>query len=161
RILMAVDTRTNSLLVTAKGEDMALVAKAIREIDVPDSGSGRARFGKGPNVPQFEPHQIMNADPEVVMDVLYNVVPGAIIRADARAKSLYVYASPSDQQAVRNIIRELDRGNGESATVIRLSPRMDPAAAQTSLLAWFGGAGKPDVPGIQADAGSHSLMVRG
>lgn len=156
RIQCSVDARTNSLLVTASGEDMVLVEKAIETIDVEEPPD--ARVAKGSNQPQLEVYQLKGADPRMVVDMLSVTVPGLVIYEDLKTRRISVFASPVEQEQVRSIIRQLDSGEG-TVNVIALR-KLDPVAAATSLRSLFGGS-NADAPNIEADATGRRLMVRG
>ena len=157
KIQLTADMRTNSLLVTAGTEDMALIEKTIESIDVEESADQVAR--QGAKQPQLEVYPLNAADPRMVVDMLNATVPGLVIYEDLKTRRINVYASPSDQQQVRAIIKQLDGGAGESVTVVNLR-KIDPVAAATSLRSLFG-ASSTDGPSIEADAVGRRLMVRG
>ena len=157
KIQLTTDLRTNSLLVTAGNEDMALIEKTIESIDVEESPDQVAR--QGANQPQLEVYPLNAADPRMVVDMLNVTVPGLVIYEDLKTRRINIYASPSDHQQVRAIIKQLDGGAGESVTVVNLR-KIDPVAAATSLRSLFG-ANSADGPSIEADAVGKRLMVRG
>ena len=157
KIQLTADLRTNSLLVTAGNEDMALIEKTIESIDVEESPDQVAR--QGANQPQLEVYPLNAADPRMVVDMLNATVPGLVIYEDLKTRRINIYASPADHQQVRAIIKQLDGGAGESVTVVNLR-KIDPVAAATSLRSLFG-ANSADGPSIEADAVGKRLMVRG
>ncbi len=157
RIACSVDTRTNSLLITASPEDMALIEKTIESIDVEESKETLS--SRGANQPQLEVYALNAADPRMVVDMLNATVPGLVIYEDLKTRRVSVYASPSDQQQVKGIIKTLDTGAPESVSVVNLR-KLDPVAAAASLRSLFGG-NSADAPSIEADAVGKRLMVRG
>ncbi|MGQ0634324.1 MAG: secretin N-terminal domain-containing protein [Planctomycetaceae bacterium] len=159
RLQMTVDARTNRLLVMGTGAELAMVEKAIKEIDVPDSSTLRPRQGRGLNQPQLAPYQINSADPQVVVDMLYTIVPNANISVDSRTRSLYVYATPAEQELVRGVVRQLDSGAGELVATIPLR-RHDPIQVVTTLRSLMG-SDKSDGPQIEPVAEGRRLIVRG
>ncbi|MSR60058.1 MAG: hypothetical protein EXS05_20870, partial [Planctomycetaceae bacterium] len=160
KILMTIDTRTNSLLVTANHDEMVLIDLAIKTIDVPQGAAFRAPIARGYNVPQLEPFPVENADVQVVVDLLYATVPGLTVYPDTRTRRIYVYASPDDLAQVRGIIKSLDTaGGGETLSVIPLR-KLEPLVVVTSLRGLFGG-NRADAPSIEADTVGRKVMVRG
>ncbi|MFN7770808.1 MAG: secretin N-terminal domain-containing protein, partial [Planctomycetaceae bacterium] len=157
KIQLTADLRTNSLLVTAGNEDMALIEKTIESIDVEESPDQVAR--QGANQPQLEVYPLNAADPRMVVDMLNATVPGLVIYEDLKTRRINIYASPTDHQQVRAIIKQLDGGAGESVTVVNLR-KIDPGAAATSLRSLFG-SNAADGPSIEADVVGKRLMVRG
>ncbi len=161
RMSIAIDPRQNSLLVTCSVEDMRLVEDFIKTIDVAiDASEARGQFARGANVPQLEVYALENADPAVVVDMLYATVPGLLIREDSKSRRINVYATPSEQQQVRNIVKQIDSAGGETIATVQLRHWEAPAAA-ASLRALFTSASKGDPPSIEADAASRRLMIRG
>jgi type II secretory pathway component GspD/PulD (secretin) len=159
KIQMTVDTRTNSLLVTAGRDDLELVEQAIRTIDVAEARSARSPFSRRSNIPQLEVYPVENADVQVVVEMINSTVPGLIIREDAKTRRINVYATPDDQEQVRNIVKQLDGGAGESTTVVPLH-RNEAAPVAASLRSLFGN-NKSDSPSIEADAVGRRLLIRG
>lgn len=158
RVTLAVDLRTNSLLVQANAADLAIVEQAIKTIDVADS-SGRSGSAADGGQPQLEVYSLVTADPATVVNTLNALIPGLTINEDYKAKKLHVYASPGDQRQVRAIINQLDGGANETVSVFPLR-RLDPVAAVGSLRSLFSGR-KEDMPSIEADVAGKRLMIRG
>lgn len=160
KIQLAADVRTNSLLVTATGQELALIEQAIKTIDVRET-AGPGAFARGVNVPQLEVYPIETADPKVVMDMINATVPGLTMIEDTKTKRLNVYATPADQAQVRAIVKQLDGIPGNTVTVVQLK-KTDAVAAATSLSKLFGNSSRSgDGPHIEADALNRRLMIRG
>lgn len=160
KIQLTIDTRTNTLLVTASGEDLHLIEQAIKTIDVAEGGSAvQSPIGRRSNQPQVEVYPVENADIQVVVDMIDATVPGLTLRTDAKTRRINVFATPEEQEQVRNIVKQLDGGAGESVTVIQLH-KTEPLAAATSLRNLFS-ANRTDPPSIEADSLGRRLMVRG
>jgi type II secretory pathway component GspD/PulD (secretin) len=162
RLMMTIDPRRNTLLITCSVEDMRLVDDFIKTIDiVVDASEASGKFARGANVPQLEVYSLESADPAVVADMLYATVPGLIIKEDPKAHRISVYATPDEQQQVRGIVKQLDSGDGiESIEMVQLRHWEAPAAA-ASLRGLFSSTTKGDPPSIEADAASRRLMIRG
>lgn len=158
QLSLSIDPRQNTLLVKCSVENMRIVEEAIKTIDVPDT-PGAGRYVQTENVPQLEVYTLENADPAVVADVLYSTVPGLIIREDAKTRGVIVYGTRSEQRQVRETVKLLDSGIGESILYIPLR-NWDAAAAAVSLRGLFSG-NKVDPPSIEADALGRRLMIRG
>lgn len=161
KILLTVDLRTNSLMANASADDLRLIEQAVKAIDVPEGSGGRS-YSRGISTPQLEVYQLENADVPVVMDVLNSIIPNLLVREDIKSRRLNIYATPEDQEQVRNIIKQLDNDKGlyeDSVTVIQLR-RHEATAVATSVRALFS-ANKADAPSIEADALGRRLMIRG
>jgi type II secretory pathway component GspD/PulD (secretin) len=159
RMSIAIDPRQNNLMVTCSVEDMRLVEETIKTIDVPDPEGGRGAPVRSVNEPTLKVYPLENADPAVVVDVLYATVPGIIIREDTKTRRVNVWATPGEQEQVAEIVKQLDEGAGESVTVISLR-QMDAVAAANSLKSLFS-VTRQDPPSIEADAAGRRLMIRG
>ncbi|MGE5193535.1 MAG: secretin N-terminal domain-containing protein, partial [Deltaproteobacteria bacterium] len=159
RMTLTIDPRQNTLLVTCSVEDMRRVEEVIKTIDVEVSADARGDYLRGDNVPQLEVYPLENADPAVVAEVLYLTVPGLVVRDDAKTRGVIVYATRTEQQQVRNIVKQLDGQVGDSIASLQLR-HWDAAAAATSLKALFEST-KVDPPTIEADSNGRRLMVRG
>lgn len=158
QLSLSIDPRQNTLLVKCSVENMRIVEETIKTIDVPETG-GRTDFAQGANVPQLEVYTLENADPAIVAEVLYATVPGLIIREDAKTRGVIVFGTRSEQMQVREKVKLLDSGIGESILSLQLR-NWDAAAAATSLRGLFSG-NKVDPPSIEADSLGRRLMVRG
>ncbi len=159
RMSIAIDPRQNNLMVTCSVEDMRLVEETIKTIDVPDPEGGRGAPVRSVNEPTLRVYPLENADPAVVVDVLYATVPGIIIREDTKTRRVNVWATPSEQEQVTEIVKQLDDGAGESVTVIPLR-QMEAVPAAASLKSLFS-VTRQDPPSIEADAAGRRLMIRG
>jgi type II secretory pathway component GspD/PulD (secretin) len=158
RVTLAVDLRTNSLLVQASAADIAIVEQAIKTIDVPDA-SGRSSVTGSNAQPQLEVYALVSADPASVVNTLNSLIPGLTINEDYKSRKLHVFATPADHRQVKAIITQLDGGAVETVSVIPLK-RMDPVQAVGSLRNLFTGR-REDMPSIEADVAGRRLMVRG
>ncbi|MES2792367.1 MAG: secretin N-terminal domain-containing protein [Planctomycetota bacterium] len=162
RIQVATDLRTNTLMVTAKPEDLKVVEAALKTLDVDDRTNSLARNLNGRNSPQLEVYPISTADSLVVIQTINNLIPSAIVNEDAKAKRLHVFATADEQLQIKALIAQIDGGveGGETALVVQLR-RLDPLGAAGSLRNLFKSNGRDEVPMIEADAIGRRLMIRG
>jgi type II secretory pathway component GspD/PulD (secretin) len=149
---IAIDARTNSLLVTAKPEEMVLVEQAIKTLDVPGSRGGAGQA-------QLEVYPLQTADTRSVVEMLNTLLPGMKVTEDTKSRRVSVFALPDEQRQVREIVKQLDGTASENVTVIGLR-RLDPVAAAQSLKSLFS-SNRSDAPSIEADAQGRRIMVRG
>jgi type II secretory pathway component GspD/PulD (secretin) len=159
RIQLAVDGRTNSLLVTATVQDMALVEQTITTIDV---AQGTARgAGQNSNESQLKVYALESVDPRVVVDTLNAVIPGLTIIEDTRADHVHVYAPPFEQEMVARMIKEMDQPEMENGVLVVQLRRQDPVATAATLKGLFSGERRDSAPSIEADAVGRRLLIRG
>lgn len=163
KILMTIDSRTNSLLVTANHDDMLLIEQLITTIDVPQGPAVRVPVARGLNVPQLEAFVVENVDMQVVVDLLSATAPGVTgVYPDSRTRRLFVYAPPDDLAQVRQIIKSLDRpGDGWSDTVAAIPLRKYEAINVVTTLRGLFPANRGDGPSIEANSLGRQVIVRG
>lgn len=154
---VAVDERTNTLLVTAKPEAMKIIEETIAAIDVEADASYRPKSRE----PYLEVYQLKSADAlEVVktLDVLY---PGAVVNEDGRARRIHIHGTPELHAEIGPLIQRLDGEGGNSvvAAVIPLA-RMDAFTATASIQSLFLLDGD-SAPIIQPNPNANGLIVRG
>lgn len=161
RITVATDLRTNTLMITAKPDDLKVVESALKTLDIDDRTNNLARNLTGRNSPQLEVYPITTADSRVVIQTINNLVPSAIVSEDTKAKRLHVFATSDEQSQIKALIEQIDGGveGGETALVVQLR-RLDPLGAAGSLRNLFKG-NREEVPMIEADAIGRRLMIRG
>lgn len=157
QVNVAVDERTNTLLVTAKSEAMKIIEETIKAIDVDSDESYTPKNRK----PYLEVYQLKSADAiEVVktLDVLY---PGAVVNEDGRARRIHVHGTADLHDEIGPLIKRLDGEGGNSviAAVIPLA-RMDAFTATASIQSLFLLDGD-SAPIIQPNPNANGLIVRG
>ena len=157
KVQLAIDIRTNSLLVTASATDLAIIGTAIKTIDVESPDGPRSR---SMNIPQLEVYALQNADLQVVINNLNAILPGLQITEDMKARRLSVYAVPDEQAQVRAIVKQLDGEENTGSVVVIPLKKQDPVAVTTSLRSLFS-ANRVDPPSVEADALGRRLLVRG
>lgn len=159
KVHLAVDERTNSLLVTASLVDLSVIEAAIRTIDVGDGPGGGAITSATPNRPQLEVYHVKSADPREVTKTLDSLLPGVVVNEDGRARRIHIFATPDEHRQIRAIINQLDGIGGEGVTVISLN-RLDPIAATNTLRSLFRDQ-DGNTPTIEADVVGRRLLIRG
>jgi len=163
RISVATDLRTNTLMVTAKPDDLKIVESAITTLDVDEETNNQSRNLSGKNSPQFEVYAVTTADPAVMIQTINNLVPAAIVTEDSKARRLHVFATSDEQIQIKGLIQQIDGGveGGETALVVNLR-RLDPLGAAGSLRNLFKGTDRnAQEPSIEADPIGRRLMIRG
>ena len=157
---VTVDRRTNSVLVTAKAEDMKLVAEVIEALDVPPGEATAFDRGDALSEPYLQVYELESADPRETAKTLSVLHPGMVVNEDGRARRVHVWATPAEHREIALHIRQLDgSATGESLAVIPLEGMnaFDVSATLTSLY-----ASDPDeAPSIQYDPSGRGLIVRG
>lgn len=161
RIQLSSDMRTNTLMVTAKPDDLKVVEAALKTLDIDDRTNNLTRNLTGRNSPQLEVYPITTADPLVVIQTINGMIPAAVVNEDAKAKRLHVFATADEQVQIKALIQQIDGGveGGETARVVQIR-KLDPLAVAGSLRNLYKG-NREDAPMIEADAIGRRLMIRG
>ena len=158
RVQVAVDERTNTLLITAKTEEMKIIDETLKTIDV-DSGTGVVT--RGSKVPYLEVYQMKSADAQEVAKTLNVLYPGTVVNEDVRAKRMHVRATGDQHKVIAETIKQLD-GEGGSGTQVAVIPlgRMDAYTATASIQSLFVSDGQA-APVVQPHPLGTGLIVRG
>jgi type II secretory pathway component GspD/PulD (secretin) len=156
-VQVAVDERTNTLLITAKSTDIKIIEETIAAIDV------KAEAGYSPRnrEPYLEVYQLKSADTIEVTKTLNVLYPGAVVNEDGRARRIHIHGPQSLHDEIGPLIKRLDGEGGNTivAAVIPLA-RMDAFTATASIQSLFLLDGD-SAPIIQPNPNANGLIVRG
>lgn len=124
---IAVDKRRNFLLVNAPPAEMDIIARAIQEFDVPESGAVAAATepATGAEELTFKRHSTVSIDPDEVVEALQDLGglnPLTQMQHDNRSKTIFALATAADHATIESLIDKLD-GSGRGLKVIWLSRR--------------------------------------
>lgn len=157
---VAVDDRTNTLLVTAKPSDLDIVSQAVKELDVPDSDAADGRSANDDG-PMLRVYKIEEGDLSKVSETLTAMVPGIAINADDRADQLHVVATADRHREVEQLVELITgRAGSNSVAVIPLA-RMDAYSAGQMVANMFAADQEDTTLTVQADPTGRRLIVRG
>ena len=160
KVAVAVEPRSNSLLVTATGRQMLVIEAVLESID---SGEGPA-VASGPldTEPRLQVYKVNSADAREVTKTLNALMPGVVVNEDGRAGRIHIFAPPAQQTEVEQLIRQLDgeaAGGARSVAVLPLA-QLDPIGAAATLRSLFLTDGE-EAPTVEADVIGRRLIVRG
>lgn len=156
-VTVAVDERTNSLLITASPDDMKIVEETITAVDVEPMDGYVARSNREP---YFEVYQLNSADPIEVTKTLNVLFPGTVVNEDGRSRRIHIQATPAVHDEIAETIRRLDGvGGGNQVAVIPLG-RMDSYTATSAIQSLFLLDGD-QAPVVQPHPTGNGLLVRG
>lgn len=160
RMSVAVDERTNSLLVTATASQMKLVEQAVEAIDVEEGSSTAAAARRSANEPYLEVYALQSADPREVAKTLGVLHPNNVINEDGHARRIHIWATPEEHRQIAAQIRQLDGALGGSSLAVIPLGGLNPYDAGTMLTSLFLNDGD-HAPSIQVDPYGSNLIVRG
>ena len=157
-VTLAVDERTNSLLVTASPTNIKIIEEAIQAVDLPPLPGAVSRSSREP---YLEVYQLETADAMEVTKTLNVLFPGTILNEDGRTRRIHIKATEEMHREIATTIRQLD-GIGAGASQMAVIPlgRMDAYTATTSIQSLFYADGD-GAPVVQPHPSDNALIVRG
>ena len=157
-VTLAVDERTNSLLVTASPTNIKIIEEAITAVDLPPLPGTASRSSREP---YLEVYQLETADAMEVTKTLNVLFPGTILNEDGRTRRIHIKATEEMHRDIAATIRQLD-GIGAGASQMAVIPlgRMDAYTATTSIQSLFYADGE-SAPVVQPHPSDNALIVRG
>ncbi len=156
-VRLSSDSRTNKIVALATPSQHEAIRGVIEEIERGSPLDAGA---------ELEVHALRNADPDVVMQVLNNLVTKhsrALLSVDAKAKTLIAVAPEVQQATIRSAIERLQT-TPRQLEVFQLE-LVEPLTAETAIEKLFaevaGGSGKSALaPSVESDVASQRLFVR-
>lgn len=161
KVQVAIDERTNRLLITAGVAEMKIVEDTLKAIDVAEeTGTAGTRRPRN-REPYLHVYSVKTADPMEVAKTLNVLYPGCVVNEDGRARRLHIHASPAQHEQIERTIKQLDgEGGGGSSVAVVPTGRIDALTATTTLHMLFIGE-KDAAPSIQPHPAGSALIVRG
>ena len=145
---LTFDPKTGKLVAFGTPAELMMIRVAVEKL----GHGGKSAIA----TPQLEIHPLSKADATTTMQLLAGLVPGAEIQLDSPGNRLIVFATPEDQEAIRNTLSQLQSDAlGPDSAQLRFYPLEEtPPANLVTGLAQL-------VPGAQAtlDAEGKNLMV--
>ncbi|NQV23688.1 MAG: hypothetical protein HQ518_04900 [Rhodopirellula sp.] len=157
-VTLALDERTNSLLVTASPTNIKIVEEAIKAVDLPPIDGFASRSSREP---YLEVYQLASADAMEVTKTLNVLYPGTVLNEDGRTRRIHIKASQDVHREIAATIKQLD-GEGSGASMMAVIPlgKMDAYTATTSIKSLFYADGD-NAPIVQPHPSDNALIVRG
>jgi type II secretory pathway component GspD/PulD (secretin) len=106
-VRMIVNRRRNSILVQAPPNKMAIIADAVRLLDVQDEGSRSLQAYLG----RMQVYRLAQLDPQKLvasLQELGGLDPTTRLEVDPANRAIIAYASPADHFTIRSTIEKLD-----------------------------------------------------
>lgn len=158
KVQIATDERTNTLLITAKTDDLKTIEETLQVIDV-DTGDNAT--GRGSKQPYFHVYELKTADPMEVTKTLNVLYPGTVVNEDGRARRIHIRATAAVHQEIDRTLKQLD-GAGGATSQVAVIPlgRMDAYTATASIQSLFVSEGNA-APVVQPHPLGTGLIVKG
>jgi type II secretory pathway component GspD/PulD (secretin) len=115
---LVVNTRRNSVLATAPPDKMAIIAEAVKVIDVPLDRDQSLLLNAG----RMQVYRLAAIDPETLIKALEDsgdLDPTTSLVVDKKNKAIIAYAPLADHLTIRTLVEKLD-GSSRKFEVIRL-----------------------------------------
>lgn len=132
---LVLNTRENSILAHADPDQMAIIEKAIVEIDV----KGDPRESMLQNMKRWKVYRLETLNPQTLVDLLQelgDLDPGTILKVDKDKKAILAWAAIADQLTITTLVERLD-SSGRELEVIRLR-RLDAEYVAGTIMTLMG-----------------------
>lgn len=132
---LVLNARENMIIARAAPDQMAIIEKAIAEIDV-ERESGRAMLQ---NMSRWKVHRMETVDPQILVDLLDelgDLDPGTTLKVDKDNKVIMAYASIADHLTIQTLVDKLD-STGREFDVIPLR-RLDAEYVAGTIMTLMG-----------------------
>ncbi|MEZ6125114.1 MAG: secretin N-terminal domain-containing protein [Planctomycetaceae bacterium] len=119
---LVLNQRENMIVATAMPDQMAIIEKAIREIDIPLANSDSLLQ----NMNKMKIYRLETVDPQTLVDLLQelgDLAPGTVLKVDNDKKSIVAFAGIVDHLTITTLVERLDQ-SGRNVEVIQLK-RLD------------------------------------
>ena len=157
---VAVDYRTNSVLVNATAANMKLVEEMVKALDVESADVDGVVGGRSSREPYLQVYKIKNAETTEVSKTLTVLHPGLVVNEDGRYKTLHIMANAEEHNEIAGHIRQLDGGGtGDTLAVLPLEGLNGYNVSMTVEALYEND--KDSAPSIQMDPSRQSVIVRG
>ncbi len=115
---LILNSRENSIIAHAPADQMAVIAEAVKLIDIPSTRSQSLMK----NVNRMQAYRLATLDPEPLVKMLYEIGdldPTTRLQIDKKNRSIIAYASLADHMTIRTLVTKLD-GTDRKFEVIKL-----------------------------------------
>lgn len=132
---LVLNPRENMLLVQAMPDQMAIIEKAIDQIDVPvNAGDSLIQ-----NLSKMKVYRLNTVDPQTLVDLLQelgDLAPGTVLKVDKEKNSIVAFAALADHLTITTLVERLDQ-SGRNVEVIPLR-RLDAEYVAGTIRALMG-----------------------
>lgn len=115
---LVLNQRENMILAQAMPDQMAIIEKAIKQIDIPaDAGHSLLQ-----NMNKFKVYPLQTVDPQTLVDLLTelgDMAPGTVLNVNKDKKSIVAFATIADHLTITTLVEKLDQ-SGRLVEVIPL-----------------------------------------
>ena len=115
---LVLNPRENMILAQAMPDQMAIIEKAIEQIDVPVKQTNSLLN----NINRIKVYRLETFDPQTLVDMLTelgDLAPGTVLKVDDDKKSIVAFATLADHLTITTLVEKLDQ-SARSVEVIPL-----------------------------------------
>lgn len=107
---LVLNQRENMILAQAAPDQMAVIEKAIEQIDVPgDNGMTLLQ-----NINRMKVYRLESVDPQTLADLLQqlgDLDPGTVLKVDKQKRSIIAWATIADHLTITTLVDKLDQSS--------------------------------------------------
>jgi len=107
---LVLNQRENMILAQAPPDQMAIIQKAIEQIDVPNGAEG----GLLQQINRMQIYRLESVDPQTLSDLLQqlgDLEPDTMLKVDKQKRSIIAWASLADHLTIRTLVDKLDQSS--------------------------------------------------
>ena len=107
---LVLNQRENMILAQAAPDQMAVIERAIKAIDVPRGGES----GLLQNITRMKIYRLESVDPQTLVDLLQqlgDLDPGTVLKVDKEKKSIMAWATLADHLSITTLVDKLDQSS--------------------------------------------------
>ena len=100
----------NTILAVAAPDQMAVIERAVKEIDVPRSGESSLLQ----NINRMKIYRLESVDPQTLVDLLQqlgDLDPGTVLKVDKSKQSIMAWATLSDHLTITTLVEKMDQSS--------------------------------------------------
>ena len=107
---LVLNQRENTILAIAAPDQMAVIERAVKEIDVPRAGDSTLLQ----NINRMKIYRLESVDPQTLVDLLQqlgDLDPGTVLKVDKSKKSIMAWATLSDHLTITTLVEKMDQSS--------------------------------------------------
>ncbi|MBC7966762.1 MAG: hypothetical protein H7Z17_12665, partial [Fuerstia sp.] len=107
---LVLNQRENTILAIAAPDQMAVIERALEEIDVPRDGA----TGLLQNISRMKIYRLESVDPQTLADLLQQIGdldPGTVLKVDKSKKQIMAWATLADHLTITTLVEKMDQSS--------------------------------------------------
>lgn len=107
---LVLNQRENTILAIAEPDQMAVIERALKEIDVPRGDNNNLLQ----NINRMKIYRLESVDPQTLVDLLQQLGgldPGTMLTVDKGKKSIMAWATLSDHLTITTLVEKMDQSS--------------------------------------------------